>query len=134
MPIAEEEVELEGVDNEGLAAEGEAESRALSDLASVRLKRFVGFKVERDLDLRLEKRGEFGVVDAGEDLKEHLLADRAPPGAWLSTNILFPTCSAIFYPTKLFYPIEYNFSFKKIIRTGIVIAQIYYSVFFSIKV
>lgn len=53
----------------------------------------MGFKVERELDLdfRVEKRGDFGDVGEGEKLlKEPLLADKTPPGAWLSTSIFFP--------------------------------------------
>ena len=72
-----------------VVAELEFESTPWSAFASVRGKLFLGFMVETNLDLRLEKSGEFGFVNAGEDLKEHLLAERAPPGAWLSTSIFW---------------------------------------------
>lgn len=65
----------------------ELESTPFSALASVRLRGFAGFNLGANLGLRLEKRGGFGVVNVVGDLRELLLADRAPPGAWLSTSI-----------------------------------------------
>lgn len=65
----------------------EFESTPLSALARVRLRGFVGFNLAANLGLRLEKSGGFGVMNEEEDLSVHLLADRAPPGAWLSTSI-----------------------------------------------
>lgn len=67
----------------------EFESTPLSALAQVRLRGgFVGFNLlGANLALRLEKSGGFGAANEEEDLSEHLLADRAPPGAWVSTSI-----------------------------------------------
>lgn len=59
-------------------------------VARVRFKRGLGL----NLGLRLEKRRGFGLLNLGMggEEREHLLADRAPLGAWPSTSISRSFC------------------------------------------